>query len=394
MTLFEKRSVPPALVTLIVLIAGILFYSAYIHRYADRNFGGNLSGFLFLGNAKINCPDAWYPGLYLRSDEGYDGEFNYYIAVDPLNKKGIYQCTGGGPYRYQRILFPMAAALLSMGEMSRVPGILLTVNFCAVLLGAYFLTRSSKHFLGHGWAGLFAIFAVGTLIALTRTTTELVYSSLMIAGFYYYLAKNNFPAAALWFSASVLAKELALPAIAAAALYEIAARKSWRNACLFLIPVGVYGLWQLNVRANFGMFSFQAGVEQGGFNSFKSLSGFFQRIGQTYGAVDHISVRQLFEPLLLTAILSASALAVYCMPFRLKDFISPFQIMAPVYAAAVLAAGFYPTSHIDYWGYGRHSIELFICMIFLYFQMRKKMLLVPLALNSLLCLCLCYLLIG
>ena len=81
------------------------------------------------------------------------------------------------------------------GEMSRVPGILLTVNFCAVLLGAYFPTQFQT-FLGHGWAGLFAIFAVGTLIALTRTTTELVYSSLMIAGFYYYLAKNNFPAAA------------------------------------------------------------------------------------------------------------------------------------------------------------------------------------------------------
>ena len=41
---------------------------------------------------------------------------------------------------------------------------------------------------------------------------------------------------------------------------------------------------------------------------------------------------------------------------------------------------------IDIWGYGRHTGELFICCMFLYFYQKQKIFILPLIINSLACL--------
>jgi len=49
---------------------------------------------------------------------GYDGQFYYQLARDPL---GAYHFMDNAPYRYQRILYPLVVRVLSLGRMLLFP---------------------------------------------------------------------------------------------------------------------------------------------------------------------------------------------------------------------------------------------------------------------------------
>ncbi len=100
---------------------------------------------------------------------GYDGQFAYQIALDP---------SGAAPYldipayRYQRILYPMLARLLALGNPTAIPWTLILINLASLALGTL---ATEKILAAHGHSRWYALaygaFA-GLLLSLRHDLTE------------------------------------------------------------------------------------------------------------------------------------------------------------------------------------------------------------------------------
>jgi len=110
---------------------------------------------------------------------GYDGQFFYYVALDP----------GGAPaymdeptYRYGRALYPFTARAVSLGRPSLVPWALLLVNLVAVAGGTFALAVTLAR---RGASPLYAMlfsFAPGLYEAVAHDLSEPLAYALTAAG--------------------------------------------------------------------------------------------------------------------------------------------------------------------------------------------------------------------
>jgi hypothetical protein len=111
---------------------------------------------------------------------GYDGQFFYYMALDP----------GGSPayldkpasYRYSRALYPLAARAGALGRSSLVPWTLLLLNLLALVCGTLALALLLQRRGASAFYALFFGFAPGLYEAVSRDLSEpLAYSLVLIA---------------------------------------------------------------------------------------------------------------------------------------------------------------------------------------------------------------------
>ena len=65
----------------------------------------------------FQAPQIWTSQTLIhRGSVGYDGQFYYYIAHDPFILGQSYNHIDFPAYRYQRIIYPLTAWLLSFGQ--------------------------------------------------------------------------------------------------------------------------------------------------------------------------------------------------------------------------------------------------------------------------------------
>lgn len=74
------------------------------------------------------------------SEQGYDGQFTYAIAIDP-DPSRVAEHLDVPAYRYQRILLPLVARALALGQATGIPWALLFVNLAAHTLGTAAVVR-------------------------------------------------------------------------------------------------------------------------------------------------------------------------------------------------------------------------------------------------------------
>src|SRR5690349_17648003 len=67
-----------------------------------------------------------------EGNPGYDGQFSYYIALDPATAPQLMDVPA---YRLQRILLPILARMVALGQPALVPWALLLINFVALVVG-------------------------------------------------------------------------------------------------------------------------------------------------------------------------------------------------------------------------------------------------------------------
>ncbi|MGB7537665.1 MAG: hypothetical protein WBM17_03930 [Anaerolineales bacterium] len=84
-----------------------------------------------------------YPGTRFgqgdpSGTEGYDGQFNYYIARNP-DPGRVEPFLDSPAYRYQHILYPLLARALALGQTDAIPWTLIGINL-ACLFAVTFLT--------------------------------------------------------------------------------------------------------------------------------------------------------------------------------------------------------------------------------------------------------------
>jgi hypothetical protein len=174
---------------------------------------------------------------------GYDGQFCYYLAVDPANSAPYMD---DAAYRYTRIGYPMAARLLALGQPRAIPYTLIAVNWLALAGG----TAAVAALLRRGglscWLALGYGFYPGLFASLQRDLTEpLAYGLVALA--LYLLAANG--RRVLWagiaFALAVLTRESCAIFAAVTALGMALERpRRWREGavlcCMALLPFVAY----------------------------------------------------------------------------------------------------------------------------------------------------------
>ena len=110
--------------------------------------------------------------------DGYDGQFFYYMALDPVAASAYMDAPN---YRYGRILYPLAARALAAGRPALVPWTLLFVNLVAVVGGTFALALLlQRRGASPAYALLFG-FAPGLYVAVARDLSEPLAYALVLA---------------------------------------------------------------------------------------------------------------------------------------------------------------------------------------------------------------------
>jgi hypothetical protein len=184
--------------------------------------------------------------------EGYDGQFYYYIAVDPDPQRTSPRLDVPA-YRYQRLLYPLLARALAFGRPEAIPWTLLAINIAA-LAGLTFLAGEQiAQRGGSRWAAVAVGLWPGILASVRCDLAEplalfLVLLALWIAG---PALERRTAAAALLLALAVLAKDTVAPFLAGWIAW-LAYRRNYSKAAAMLLAAVPYGVLQLWLWAVFG----------------------------------------------------------------------------------------------------------------------------------------------
>jgi hypothetical protein len=118
---------------------------------------------------------------YVAKGFGNDGQFYYYIAVDPVNAQYFTDSPG---YRYKRIFYPMLARLLALGQPQLIPYTLIIINWFAVAGGTWVIAAWLKRRRLSPWLALIYGLYPALLVSFQRDLTEPLSYALIALGFY------------------------------------------------------------------------------------------------------------------------------------------------------------------------------------------------------------------
>jgi hypothetical protein len=193
----------------------------------------------------------------LAGTEGYDGQFAYYIAIHPDPDDVSIQLDVPA-YRYQRILYPILARILSLDQESWIPWTLILINIlshtgatallCIILNSMKIPVRYS---LIYGlWAG--SIVGVGTDLY------EPLAFSFVLAAMIAHL-KGRIWISNLFLTCSLFTKETMVVFWAAFVLEDLFIEKNLGERLITWMPGVCYGLWQGWLYHRFGVFGLASG---------------------------------------------------------------------------------------------------------------------------------------
>jgi hypothetical protein len=220
----------PALLAWISLILLVLFCGAVL---ASHDW--NAKAFVMMGERFRDLNNA--------GDLGYDGQFVYYIASDPLNAPVHID---EAAYRYQRILYPFLAWFLSLGgQEALLPWSMLLVNILAIGVSIGLLAGLLANRGVPSWQALVFLFSAGILISLRADLNEPLAILFALAGMLLCHRKKWFWAGVL-FALGILAKEIAVTFALGATVWLLFERR-FRHAVVLLVtsllPAILWGIF-------------------------------------------------------------------------------------------------------------------------------------------------------
>lgn len=188
---------------------------------------------------------------------GYDGQFAYQIAVNPAGASPYLDIPA---YRYQRIVYPLLARVLSLGNEAVIPWMMIVINIASLALGTLatelILTRHGKN----RWFALaFGLFT-GQMLSLRLNLTEPLAFALAQWGVLYF-DRRRLGWSGLLFALAALTRELTLLFPAACALALIFNERKWLKGGVWgLAVLAPFAAWQVVLYSWLGKW----GVSSGG----------------------------------------------------------------------------------------------------------------------------------
>jgi hypothetical protein len=217
----------PATVTLIslaVMVVVLLYQSA-----------GDPLTFARLG--------TFYSEGEAQGTQGYDGQFVYYIARDP-RPLSVASALDAPAYRYQRILLPLLARLLSFGWLPALPWVLILLGVGAQTAGVWAVSELLAGWGVSRWYALvYGLFSGFTLAVRLDLPEPLAYA--LVAGGLLAFERGKHLWAWILLPLALFAKEVTLLFLAAALLAALV-RRQWAHAAGLaagLLPFVLFQLW-------------------------------------------------------------------------------------------------------------------------------------------------------
>jgi hypothetical protein len=174
----------PRSVSFSILIATACSALALIWVVADVELvhAGHLDGLFYVGaNAPLPSGVLGDHTYRVRDERGYDGQFYYLIAHDPLNQRGFLAYVDTPRYRWRRIGIPGLAYLLAFGSDAWVDLAYVLLELMFVFLGSYWLAAyAQRHRRSPAW-GLAFLLIPAVAVSLDRMTIDLPLAALSIA---------------------------------------------------------------------------------------------------------------------------------------------------------------------------------------------------------------------
>lgn len=231
-----RRLDTPLTVALIVAVA-----YGFVIRQVYRARNDDISMFVVAGGPGVDATKA-PPGLtIIPGIGGYDGMIFYRLALEPFtHERTKYGIELDNPaYRQQRIGYPLLVWLLSLGEQSRVPLMLVLVNWLALIGIGVAGAVIARSFGAAAICGLAFALYPGFLMSVSRDCAEPVAWCFALASI---ATRRPWPAAALM-SYAVLTREttlvIPLAALAVWLWQRTGDRRQW------IAPVATWSLWQV-----------------------------------------------------------------------------------------------------------------------------------------------------
>jgi hypothetical protein len=299
----------PAVTGLITLLAAAGFVLARWDEWSRRS----ISRFILIGQ-NFAHPAQLPAGMPLRAAYGYDGQFYYRLAINPLNfSHTAYGITVDAAYRFMRIGYPVITWLVSFGQRSLVPYMLVAVNVAAIgalgYLGAILARQGGRH---AAW-GLLLPGYFGLVTSLSRDTAEPVAAAFLVAGLLAVRARRPALAAGL-LAFAALTRETAMVAVAAIAIVRVTGlvrRRSrpGREDLAWFLPAAVFAAWQVIVYAFIGTFPLDA---DNGRNAGAPFIATFEAVKSNLSHIDLASYNAVDVWLAELAVLLVFAVAALC----------------------------------------------------------------------------------
>lgn len=168
-----------------VAIAAIasLFYLVYLlHAFSS---GHDARSFIMLERSSLlvshkSAVIKVEPGFsYARPGRGYDGQYYYMMALDPVN--GRYYVVGG-TYYYSRVLYPLIARALAVGQANLIPYTLILINLVSVVWATVMVAAWLRRKGSPPWVALIYAADSGVFVSFQRDLTEPLAYALLATG--------------------------------------------------------------------------------------------------------------------------------------------------------------------------------------------------------------------
>lgn len=146
---------------------------------------------------------------YYPNGIGYDGQYFYYMALDPIHARFYMDWPS---YRYTRMLYPLAARLLAFGKPALIPYTLLLLNWLAIGGGTLAVAAWLKRRNLSPWLALVYGLYPGLIIAYQHDLSEPLAYGLVALGIYVYdgSGRRRLLLAGAAFGLAALARETTL----------------------------------------------------------------------------------------------------------------------------------------------------------------------------------------
>jgi hypothetical protein len=204
----------PRMVHASVIVGGVVLVTYGLWLLLAVLNGRDSRDFIYIGRGFVGRSHA-SPAIqidptysYPAGTFGYDGQFCYYIALDPVNARYYID---NPSYRYTRIVYPLLARVLALGNPSLIPFALIVINWLALAGGTWTIAAWLRRKGISPWIALVFGFFPGLFFALGHDLTEpLAYAGVALAIYLFdFGGRHRLIWSAVTFALAILTRELA-----------------------------------------------------------------------------------------------------------------------------------------------------------------------------------------
>ena len=212
--------------------------------------GGDITALVAFGEASpeitAHAEDVLDRSVATRVDLGHDGRFFFLQSLDPLYLEPEEHAAllDRPVYRGQRMLYPMLAGAGGVAPAALVPWTMVLVNLAALAFGTLGTAALARRLGGSEWWGLAFVLNLGMIFEFDIGGAGIVAFAAAIWGTLA-LENGRVRAAAAWFVAAVLAREVMLLYVGGVCLLRLVStrRIPWLLGGLPALAVGVWAVY-------------------------------------------------------------------------------------------------------------------------------------------------------